>query len=498
MTAPVLMVVGTASSVGKSVLVTALCRSFARAGLRVAPFKAQNMSNNAAVTPDGLEIGRAQAEQAAAAGVEIEVAMNPVLLKPQGDRTSQVVLNGRPDGILRSADFLSRKRDLWPHVAIALDSLRARYDLVIAEGAGSAAEPNLYATDIVNMRVARYAGATTLLAGDIDRGGVFAHFLGTLDLIPPEDRAYIRGLMINRFRGDPALLAPAIEVVEQRGGTPVVGVVPWIDDIDVAEEDAVALERATSTPAVTAHGVDVDVAAIRFPRIANFDDMDPLAAEPGVQVRWVDAPAALGTPDLIVLPGTKATVADLEWLRACGLDRAIVARAEAGAYVLGICGGYQMLGTSIADPDGVEAAPGTVVPGLGLLSGVTVFEQAKETRRVSGVSLASRGPWNAARDIEVRGYEIHMGRTDEAPSPLLAVEGLPHGGVSADGRVAGAYLHGLFHNDAWRTAILDALGREAAPRYDAGHAREAFDRLADVIEANMDLARIRGWLGLRA
>ncbi len=496
MTAPVLLVVGTASSVGKSVLVAALCRSFARAGVRVAPFKAQNMSNNAYVTPDGLEIGRAQAEQAAAAGVEIEVDMNPVLLKPQGDRTSQVVLNGRPAGTMHSRDFLERRRDLWPDIAAALARLRERYDLVIAEGAGSAAEPNLYATEVVNMRVAREAGAVTLLVGDIDRGGVFGHFLGTLDLMPPEDRALVRGLVINRFRGDPTLLTPAIDVVESRGGVPVVGIVPWVDDIGIAEEDAVALERR-GTSALRA---EIDVAVIRFPRIANFDDVDPLIPEPGVSVRWVESAEDLGLPHLVILPGTKATIADLRWMRSRGLDTAVAARHEAGAYVLGICGGYQMLGATVEDANGVEADPGTVEPGLALLPAHTVFEPTKATRRVRGRTVA--GAWGGA-GVELDGYEIHMGRTTTEASPLIDVGDHLDGAISADGRVAGTYLHGLLHNDEWRGALMELLGRPALAPGGASHVTSAdhrdaaFERIADVVEAHLDLARIREWLGLR-
>ncbi len=492
MTAPVLLVVGTASSVGKSVLVTALCRSFARAGVRVAPFKAQNMSNNAYVTAGGLEIGRAQAEQAAAAGVEVEVDMNPVLLKPQGDRTSQMVLNGRPAGVMRSRDFVERRRDLWPDVAAALARLRGRYDLVIAEGAGSAAEPNLYDTEVVNMRVAREAGAVTLLVGDIDRGGVFGHFLGTLDLLPPSDRALVRGLVINRFRGDPSLLAPAVEVVEARGGVPVVGIVPWIDDLDVAEEDAVALERREL--AQHGAGAEVDVAVLRFPRIANFDDIDPLLREPGVRVRWVESADDLGLPHLVVLPGTRATIADLRWLRSRGLDRAVVARREAGAHVLGVCGGYQMLGARLHDPDGVEAEPGCVEEGLGLLPTTTVFEGMKATRRTRGRTREG-APGGAGHDVE--GYEIHMGRTSGAERPFLDIGDHEDGAVSPDGRVAGTYLHGLLHNDGWRAALLAELGRTAAWSASSGARREAaFDRLADVVEAHVDLARIRQWLGM--
>lgn len=497
MTAPVLMVVGTASSVGKSVLVTALCRIFAQDGVRVAPFKAQNMSNNAAVTPDGFEIGRAQAEQAAAAGLEPEVAMNPVLLKPQGDRTSQVVLNGRPAGILRSSDFLERKATFWPHVEQALDSLRARYDLIVVEGAGSPAEPNLQSGDIVNMRVARHTGAITLLVGDIDRGGVFAHFLGTLELLPPEDRRLIRGLIINRFRGDPSLLRPAVDVVEERGGKPVLGIVPWIDRLDVAEEDAVALERAASARSEKAGGIDV--AVIRFPRVANFDDIDPLLAEAGVSVRWVEDARELGAPALIVLPGTKSTIADLAWLRAHGLDRAIVARAEVGANVLGICGGYQMLGERIVDEEGVEAAPGSEVSGLGLLPVTTHFESVKATKRTTGRMRASSGPWAGAANEVVHGYEIHMGRSTGG-EPLLELDGHPDGAVSSNGRVAGTYVHGIFHNDALRTALLDGLGR---PRTGVPTSAEAlrdaaFDRLAAVVREHLDLDVIRKHLGLPA
>jgi adenosylcobyric acid synthase len=456
------------------------------------------MSNNADVTPDGLEIGRAQSEQAAAAELAPAVEMNPVLLKPQGDRTSQVVLEGRPAGILRSRDFLERKRDFWPSVERALGTLRARYELVIAEGAGSAAEPNLRTTDIVNMRVARHAEAVTLLVGDIDRGGVFAHLLGTLELMPLEDRALIRGFVINRFRGDPSLLTPAIEELERRTGVPVVGVVPWVHRLRLAEEDAVALERSDEAPSEAAPA-SIDVAVAHLPRIANFDDFDALAEEPGVRVRYVSRPEQLGAPDLVVLPGTKATIADLEALRRSGLAEAILARHAAGAVVLGVCGGYQMLGERIEDPDGVEAAAGSSVPGLGLLPVVTRFEGTKETRRVSGRALASAGPWRGALGTAVEGYEIHMGRSSVGPgvTPLLEVDGHDDGALSLDGRVAGTYVHGLLHNDALRAALLAGLGRPEAPvhRFDR---EQEFDRLAHHVRTHLDLERIRGWLGLAA
>jgi len=499
-TAPVLMVVGTASSVGKSVLVAALCRIFRQDGVRVAPFKAQNMSNNADVTPDGLEIGRAQSEQAIAAGLAPRVEMNPVLLKPQGDRTSQVVVDGRPSGLLRSADFIERKRDLWPHVEQALATLRDEYELIIAEGAGSPAEVNLRAGDIVNMRVARHTDAITLLVGDIDRGGVFAHLLGTLELLEPEDRALIQGFVINRFRGDPSLLTPAIEDLERRTGVPVLGVIPWLDGLRVAEEDAVALERRVpETPAPTDEGM-VDIAVIHLPRIANFDDFDPFVDEPGVRLRYVSHPNDLGTPDLVVIPGTKATIADLEWLRRSGLAGAVTAAHEAGAAVLGVCGGFQMLGASVRDPEGVEAEAGTDVPGLGLLRMITTFAGDKSTVRVAGEAALAGGPWAAAAGAPVEGYEIHMGRTLPIPDalpprPLLEIEGRWDGAVSEDGRVAGTYVHGLFHNDALRHALLAGLGRREVPARHFDRERE-FDRLAQHVRSHLDIARIREMLAL--
>ncbi|MQC27937.1 MAG: cobyric acid synthase [Chloroflexi bacterium] len=513
------MVVGTASSVGKSVIVTALCRIFRQDGVRVAPFKAQNMSNNADVTPDGLEIGRAQSEQAAAAGIPPSVEMNPVLLKPQGDRTSQLVLDGRPTGTLGSRDVSHRKRDLWPHVERALDTLRSRFELVVAEGAGSAAEPNLRAGDIVNMRVARHAQATTLLVGDIERGGVFAHLFGTLALLSAEDRALVRGFVINRFRGDLSLLTPAIAELEQRTGVPVLGVVPWIDDLLVAQEDAVALERphaGARAPGRDGAAESLDVAVVRLPHIANFDDFDPLTREPGVRVRFVERPDALGAPDLLVLPGTKATVADLAWLRADGWDTAIAAHAGRGGQVLGICGGFQMLGETLIDDAGVEAPAGTRVAGFGLLPIETHFTAAKETVRVTGRVRAAVGPWATATNLPVFGYEIHMGRTRRADgtrdalSPLLALDQggdeRADGAVSSDGRVAGTYMHGLFHSDAFRHSIVAALRAAeagepeppaAAERSGASFAdaRERdFDRLADVVRAHVDLDRVRAWI----
>jgi adenosylcobyric acid synthase len=480
-------------------VVAALCRIFRQDGVRVVPFKAQNMSNNADVTPDGRELGRAQSEQAFAAGLIPRWEMNPILLKPQGDRTSQVVVDGRPSGLLRSADFIARKRDLWPHVEHALTTLREEYELVVAEGAGSPAETNLRAGDIVNMRVARHAEAPALIVGDIDRGGVFAHLFGTWALLEPEDRALVRGFVINRFRGDPSLLASAIEDLEVRTGVPVLGVIPWIDNLRVAEEDAVALERPEPRIEPAAGDSCVDIAVIRLPRIANFDDFDPLAAEPGVRLRYVARPEDLGAPRLIILPGTKATIADLQAMRSSGLAGAVLERHEAGTSLLGICGGFQMLGARISDPLGVEAPPGTAVEGLGLLPLATTFAAEKVTRRVEGTVAAAGGAWAGATEVLVAGYEIHMGTSAPLGAPvdaLLTLDGRPDGAVSADGTVAGCYLHGLFHNDALRHAFLAGLGQAEVPARGFDRDRE-FDRLAQHVRSHLDMDRVRAliWPG---
>lgn len=493
MTAPVLMVLGTASSVGKSLLVAALCRAFANDGVDVAPYKSQNMSNNADVTPDGLEIGRSQSEQAAAARVAPTVEMNPILLKPSGDRTSHVILNGRPAGTRTSRDFLRSRDDLWQHAAAALDTLRERHDLVIAEGAGAAVEPNLMATEIVNLRVARHAEAVALIAGDIDRGGVFGHLLGTIELIPEADRRLIRGFLINRFRGDESLLAPAITDLEGRTGIPVLGVIPWIEDVALAEEDAVALERRE--PAATVEGATVDIAVIHLPRVANFDDFDALQREPAVNLRYVSTAEELGNPDLLILPGTRATIADLEFLRSRGLEDAIRDRTARGAHILGICGGYQMLGEWLHDPDGVEAPAGSEVAGLGLLPIVTTFGGDKQTTRAAGRVLAGAGPWTSAAGTPVEGYEIHMGQSGGEAAPFLELEGHADGAISADGRVAGTYLHGLFANDELRRGLLAGFGAGASEGVSSSEAREReFDRLAAVVREHVDLDAIRGML----
>jgi adenosylcobyric acid synthase len=484
------MIQGTSSSVGKSLLTAALCRIFARRDFRVAPFKAQNMSNNAAVCADGAEIGRAQAVQAAAAGVEPTADMNPVLLKPEADSRSQVIVLGRPWETLRASAFYRRKEELWPVVTAALDRLRAAYELVLIEGAGSPAELNLRHLDIVNMAVARYARAPVLLAGDIDRGGIFAQLLGTLWLLEPDERAMIRGLVVNKFRGDRTLFADGVRILEERGGVPVLGVVPYLPAQAVPEEDAVALDSPGPRPG----GAAIDIAVIRLPRIANFDDFDPLQSEPGVALRYVGSLHELGRPQAIILPGTKSTIADLAWLRATGLAEAIRTRAGQGTAVVGVCGGYQMLGRTIRDSAGVESAGGEAA-GLGLLPVETTFAADKATFRVRARVRGGPGWLSAAARQEVDGYEIHMGRSDGGRAWLEITcrngqpAGVSDGAASDDGRVWGCYLHGLFANAGLRRAWLGSLGT-AVVAGPAVSLDESLDRLADAVKTALDMERL--------
>ncbi|GAB4519123.1 MAG: cobyric acid synthase [Anaerolineae bacterium] len=491
-----LMVQGTASSVGKSVLVTGLCRLYARRGLRVLPFKAQNMSNNAGVTPDGGEIGRSQINQAEACGVAPHVDMNPILLKPEADHRSQVVVLGRPWATLEAGSYYTRKVELWNVVTAALDRLRSRADLVIIEGAGSPAELNLRYSDIVNMAVALYARSPVLLVGDIDRGGIFAQLLGTYDLLAPEERRLVRGFVVNKFRGDPALFADGVRILEERSGVSVLGVVPWVADLAIAEEDAVAVEASYS---YSHHGAHVDIAVIAFPRIANFDDVDPLCWEPGVRVRFVRAPSTLGNPDAIVLPGTKHTLADLAWLRETGLADAILARAAQGCAVVGLCGGFQMLARRVSDPHGYEGGGGQSA-GLRLLAAEVRFAPEKATFLVTARVRGGLAWWTS--DELLSGYEIHMGRA-QVDEPLLEIH-RPDGSVALDGaaadggRIWGTHVHGIFQNDRFRRAWLRSLGWQEPPEaLDARARREAaYDRLADLLEQVLDVAALDRIVGL--
>jgi len=488
MTAKTLMVMGTSSSAGKSLLTVALCRCFARRGIRVAPFKAQNMSNNAAVCSNGAEIGRSQALQALAAGVPPDSDMNPILLKPEGQTRSQVIVNGRPHDSLEAADYYQRRQKLWPQVTAALDRLRDRYELVVIEGAGSPAELNLAHVEMVNMSVARYCQSPVILVGDIERGGVFAQLLGTLWLLPPEDRRLVRGLLVNKFRGDLALFDSGVEILRERGGVEVLGVLPWIENLRLPEEDAVAL---SSMPAIGAtNPSQLDIAVIHLPHIANFDDFDPLATEPSVNLRYVRSADQLGKPDAILVPGTKNTIGDLQWLRASGIATQIEQSAASGVAVVGICGGYQILGGTIDNPNRLECNSSTA-SGLGLLEIETTFEAQKQTCQVEmRVTDDTIAPGTLGELLS--GYEIHVGRTTSR-SPWMNGAAGPDGARSRDGAVWGCYLHGLFHNDRFRSAWLSKLAGRSISDFQISSSEQiqlSLDRLADTFETHADFERL--------
>jgi adenosylcobyric acid synthase len=503
MTAPTLMVQGTASSVGKSLLVTALCRLFRRDGLRVAPFKSQNMALNSAVTLDGLEIGRAQAVQADAAGIPASVDMNPILLKPESDRRSQVVVLGKPIGSMTATEYHAHKPRLAEVIADALARLRAEHDLVVIEGAGSPAEINLKRHEIVNMHVARVADAPVLLVGDIDRGGVFAAFVGTLELLEPDERARIAAFIVNRFRGDLALLAPGLDMLTARTGKPVLGVVPHVANLRIADEDSLSLDHRASRRRPPSD--QLDIAVVRLPRISNHDDVEALEHEAGVTVRFVDHPGDVIGADLVILPGSKNTASDLAWLRAAGLAEAITARAARGEPVLGVCGGCQMLGEVIEDPHGIESGEPRVV-GLGVLPLATRFGRDKRTSqavaRVAAPSFLTAGD---ALPGPVAGYEIHMGlveptRPCRAAFAIEARNGRPatarDGAVADSGNVVGTMLHGVLDNDALRARLLAALRRRrdlpAPARAERIPTRQAeYDRLEAAVRASLDLDLLR-------
>ncbi len=452
-----LLVAGTTSDAGKSVVTTGLCRALARRGVRVAPFKAQNMSNNSMVVPlaDGSggygEIGRAQWVQALAAGAEPEVAMNPVLLKPGSDRRSHVVRMGRPDGEVSARDFTSGRERLARAAYDAFDDLTSRFEVVVAEGAGSPAEINLRRSDYVNMGLARHGGIPTVVVGDIDRGGWFAACYGTLALLEPADQRLVAGWIVNKFRGDVSLLEPGLADLERRTGRPTYGVLPWHPDLWLDSEDALDLEGRRTT----AGEAKRRVAVVRLPRISNFTDVDALGLEAGLDVEFVSDPRRLADADLVVLPGTRATIADLDWLRSRGLDEAVVRHARAGRPVLGICGGCQMLGRRIVDRDGVEGPAGAAVDGLGLLDLETTFD-ADKTLRVH----------------EPAGYEIHHGRVD---------------GERRAGAVVGTMVHGSLEDDTARSALLgDLLGVASTASFPAARARR-LDLLGNLVEEHLDV-----------
>ncbi len=521
MAARLLMVAGTMSGVGKSTLVAALCRLLAQKGMAVAPFKAQNMSLNAAVTPDGAEISRAQAFQAQAAGVASIAAMNPILLKPEAPDRCQVVVMGRPWRSLRAAEYYRVRDELRPVVLRALAELAARFDVVLIEGAGGAAELNLRDGDFVNLGLAREVGAPALLVGDIERGGIFAQLLGTLALLSGPERERVWGLVVNKFRGDPALFAEGVRILEARSGLHVWGVLPYLQEPLMPAEDSLDLDRLGGGGAGASGPVSaLDIAVVGLPRIANFDEFEPLAEEPDVRLRLVRETAAVGFPDLLVLPGSKSTLADLAWLRQAGLDRVIRHLARLGVPVLGICGGFQMLGITLEDPEGVESAV-PVADGLGLLPVRTRFVADKVTRRVRGRVATAEGFWAAWGGLAFEAYEIHMGRSAAgapfaigAGEPLAAVcpwmrlVRLPGGEVVEDGcvrgNVAGTYCHGLLANAGLRAALFEALwrrrgldGRPVSALPASGPVEPSYGRLARWAADHLDLARLGACLGLQ-
>ena len=486
-----IMVQGTMSGAGKSLLCAALCRIFAQDGYRVAPFKSQNMALNSYVTRDGLEMGRAQAVQAQAAGAEPDVRMNPVLLKPSSDTGSQVIVLGEVRGHMSAAEYFRYKRQLFPEVLAAYDSLAAEHDVIVIEGAGSPAEINLRADDIVNMGLALRVGAPVLLAGDIDRGGVFAQLYGTVALLQPEERERIAGLVINKFRGDLEILRPGLSLLEEKTGKRVLGVVPYLK-VDVDDEDSLA-------PRLGREDVHkpLDAAVIRLPRISNFTDFAPLEEHPQIGVRYVDDPRKLGSPDLVVLPGTKSTGGDLLWLRQNGLEAAILKLAAAGTPVLGVCGGYQMLGEAVHDRSGVEHGAGGSIRGMGLLPVETTFLPEKTRTRVRGETAS--GPLAGAG---LEGYEIHMGSTQVRGEPFCRLEdGREDGCVR--GSVWGTYLHGLFDSGELTQKLAELLCRRKGLRAESARAvshaayqQGQLDLLADGVRQALNMREIYRIMGM--
>lgn len=500
-----LMIQGTSSSVGKSVLAAAFCRIFYQEGYLISPFKAQNMALNSFVTTSGGEMGRAQVVQAQAAGVEPEVRMNPILLKPSGPTGSQVVIMGKSQGNVTALRYHGEyQRMTWPYVTEALHGLLKEYEIVVIEGAGSPAEVNLKSNDIVNMRVAMEINSPVLLVTDIDRGGALASVVGTLELVEPAERAMIKGIIFNKFRGEIKLLQPALDFIEEKTGIPVVGVVPYFK-IRIPDEDSVAINEASEKPSVSL-AEQLDVAVIRLPYISNFTDFDALQDEPDVSVRYVTDPANLGKPDFIIIPGSKNTLSDLSFLHESGLGTRIHTLCEDEIPVIGICGGYQMMGRLVNDPLHTESELEEVL-GLGILPMVTEFYPQKHTVQSKGTILGNQGFLKACTGETVVGYEIHMGRTttDDGHLPLFNLTS--NGESNLDGlqvgNAYGTYLHGIFDNDSLRTALLDWLWQRRgsqrpveASLSQAALRELAFNELADLVRQNVNLERIRAIMGI--
>jgi adenosylcobyric acid synthase len=497
--AKAIMIQGTGSGVGKSVLCAAICRIFFQDGLRTAPFKSQNMSLNSFVTREGLEMARSQVVQAEAAGVEPSADMNPLLLKPNSDTGCQVILNGKVIGDYTAAQYGSYQRDIWPAIQRSYHRLALDNDVVVIEGAGSPAEVNLKDRDFVNMRTAEMADAPVILAADIDRGGVFASIIGTLELLEPHERARIKGFIINKFRGDVSLLTPGLDFLFARTGVPVLGVVPFFRDVYIQEEDGVPLETRAECGVRSAELEPesmISIVVVHLPHISNFTDFDALAAEPGVRVRYVRSRSELNGADVVIIPGTKNTIGDLLYLRETGMEQRIRDYARAGGMVIGVCGGYQMLGSRISDPFRVDGS----VPeaeGMGLLPVATVMEAEKQTVQVTARALAPAFGECAA----VRGYEIHMGRTERLDGAfpafrVLAGEGeRDDGAVSHDRRVWGTYLHGVFDGDEFRESFLDGIRKQkgldarGAGSYDRLK-QEGFDKLAAIVRSSLEMKKV--------
>lgn len=521
MAAKKIMVQGTMSNSGKSFLAAALCRIFRQDGYRAAPFKSQNMALNSYITKDGLEIGRAQAMQAEAAGIEPTVDMNPILLKPTSQMGSQVIVNGEVAGNWKAMDYYRRKKEFIPVIQEAFARLEEEYDIIVLEGAGSPAEINLRENDIVNMGMAKLAGAPVLLVGDIDRGGVFASLYGTVALLEPEEQSMIKGLVINKFRGDRKILEPGLQMIEDRIHIPVVGVIP-MEQIDLDDEDSLS-ERLTRTGSGAGAENGLDVAVIRLPHISNFTDFNALERHSGVFLRYVERAELLGQPDLIILPGTKNTLADLGWLRQSGLEPAILRLSqEQRVPVIGICGGYQMLGTWLRDPDGVEGEAGSSMRGMGLLHAETVFAGRKTRGQIAGMVHSESKLFPGVQAQTVKGYEIHMGVTrqllpegeqeEDSAKPwrggevepgsysvhpaVLLEDGRPDGMERSDGLVFGSYLHGLFDNEYLTEALLNRLAArkgiclEETQESAESYKERQYDKLAELVRSSLDMEQI--------